>query len=111
MFHEPPHSVQKPRPAPPFLQRAPSQRALFLSVRLLLICAFANPLVTQAKNPPDTTPDKATRASHAANKKKSVNKLTYQRSSSEESPAERDRRMFRECKGMHNAGACRGYTR
>lgn len=44
-------------------------------------------------------------------KKREVNKVTYQRSSSEESTAERDRRMYRECKGMHNAGACRGYTR
>ena len=44
-------------------------------------------------------------------KKKGVTKVTYQRSSSEESTAERDRRMYRECKGLHNAGACRGYTR
>ena len=43
-------------------------------------------------------------------KKKGASKVTYQRSSSEESSAERDRRMYRECKGMHNAGACRGYT-
>lgn len=44
-------------------------------------------------------------------KKKGVSKITYQRSTSEESTAERDRRLYRECKGMHNAGACRGYTR
>lgn len=44
-------------------------------------------------------------------KKKGVSKITYQRSTSEESSAERDRRLYRECKGMHNAGACRGYTR
>lgn len=44
-------------------------------------------------------------------KKKGVTKVTYQRSSSEESRSERDRRMYRECKGMHNAGACLGYTR
>lgn len=50
-------------------------------------------------------------ATDAAAKKKGVSKVTYQRSSSEESRAERDRRMYRECKGMHNAGACRGYTR
>ena len=29
---------------------------------------------------------------------------------SEESSAERDRRLFRECKGRVNAGACAGYT-
>ena len=54
--------------------------------------------------------DKSTTANAPA-KKKGVNKVTYQRSSSEETTAERDRRMYRECKGMHNAGACRGYTR
>lgn len=43
--------------------------------------------------------------------KKGVTKITYQRSSSEETAAQRDRRMYRECKGMHNAGACLGYTR
>lgn len=32
-------------------------------------------------------------------------------SSAEETSAERDRRLYRECKGMHNAGACLGYTR
>lgn len=50
---------------------------------------------------------------HAAHqtKNKGAKKVTYQRSSSEESSAEHDRRMARECKGLHNAGACRGYTR
>ena len=43
--------------------------------------------------------------------KKGTTKVTSQRSSSEESRTERDRRLYRECKGMHNAGACLGYTR
>jgi len=34
-----------------------------------------------------------------------------QRSSSEETRAERERRLLRECRGMPNAGACLGYTR
>lgn len=54
---------------------------------------------------------RATATSQSDVRKKTVNKVTYQRSSSEETPAQRDRRMYRECKGMHNAGACRGYTR
>ena len=37
--------------------------------------------------------------------------VKFHKAPSEESPAERDRRMYRECKGLHNAGACRGYTR
>lgn len=38
-------------------------------------------------------------------------KVQYTRSSSEESRAERDRRLLRECRGKNNAGACLGYTR
>ncbi|ART54550.1 hypothetical protein CBP36_13970 [Acidovorax carolinensis] len=49
-------------------------------------------------------------ASPAAKKKGSV-KVKHQRSPSEESTAERDRRLYRECKGLPNAGACLGYTR
>ena len=61
-----------------------------------------------------TSGDKPTGAMNSPaspSKKKGPRKVTYQRSSSEESPAERDRRMTRECRGLHNAGACRGYTR
>lgn len=31
--------------------------------------------------------------------------------SSDERPADRDRRLLRECRGRPNAGACLGYTR
>ena len=64
---------------------------------------LASPDLANAKRSASNTHDSA--------KKKGVTKTTYQRSSSEETTAERDRRMYRECKGMHNAGACRGYTR
>lgn len=37
-------------------------------------------------------------------------KIQNVRSSSEETPAERDRRLYRECQGRPNAGACAGYT-
>ena len=43
--------------------------------------------------------------------RKGVSKITYHLSPSEETPAQRDKRLKRECKGMHNAGACLGYTR
>ena len=43
--------------------------------------------------------------------RKGVSKITYHRSPSEETPAQRDKRLKRECNGMHNAGACLGYTR
>jgi len=48
-------------------------------------------------------------ASHAASGKGS--KANSRPSSSEESRAERERRLLRECHGMPDAGACRGYTR
>lgn len=76
-----------------------------------LLCVFANPLVVEAKGPSDGSPAKESRTGHTKSKKTGANKLAYQRSPAEETPAEHDRRMFRECKGMHNAGACRGYTR
>ena len=43
-------------------------------------------------------------------KKPAKVKVKRQRSSSAETPAERDRRLLRECKGLPNAGACRGYA-
>ena len=49
-------------------------------------------------------------ASEPAKKNGSV-KVKHQRSPSEESTAERDRRLYRECKGLPNAGACLGYAR
>ena len=76
---------------------------LAASIALGLIAAPSAALAKRTSDKPATT--------NAPAKKKGVNKVTYQRSSSEETTAERDRRMYRECKGMHNAGACRGYTR
>ena len=55
---------------------------------------------------------------HAARKKtkqdtsaSAKTKVKHHRSTSEETTAERDRRMYRECWGRPNAGACLGYTR
>lgn len=48
--------------------------------------------------------------SEQTNTSKKKTSAKHQSSPSEETPAERDRRLFRECKGMPNAGACRGYT-
>ncbi|WP_313071000.1 hypothetical protein [Melaminivora sp.] len=38
-------------------------------------------------------------------------KVRQQQHNSQESAAERDRRLYRECQGKPNAGACLGYTR
>lgn len=80
--------------------------AVFLAMSLL----FCTDAALAKEKSGNATSEKST-TDRSATKKKSVSKVTYQRSASEESPAQRDRRLFRECKGMHNAGACRGYTR
>jgi len=48
----------------------------------------------------------------ATKKKKTSNavRIKNSRNDSGETTAERDRRLYRECKGLPNAGACRGYT-
>lgn len=84
---------------------APSRLAALLTIGLSL-CLLSAPGTAEA------TQSKRSKANTSASvKKKGVTKVTYQRSTSEESPSERDRRLYRECKGMHNAGACLGYTR
>ena len=80
---------------------------LLISTCTIALSALAFPATTQAKS---SAVDKNASTSTPA-KKKGVSKVTYQRSASEETRSERDRRMYRECKGMHNAGACKGYTR
>ena len=77
-------------------------------ITALLATCLALALLT---SPGTANAKRSTSSTHEGAKKKGVTKITYQRSSSEETTAERDRRMYRECKGMHNAGACRGYTR
>ncbi|MGP1664821.1 MAG: hypothetical protein ACTS5I_02665 [Rhodanobacter sp.] len=74
----------------------------------LLWCALAQPQEAHAKKPAG---HKAT-ASQTKHAKGAVKvKGTATRSPSEESRAERERRLFRECRGMHDAGACKGFTR
>jgi hypothetical protein len=73
---------------------------------VLALCLLATSSNADAKQSKRSKPGTSESA-----KKKGVTKVTYQRSASEESRSERDRRMHRECKGMHNAGACLGYTR
>ena len=84
----------------------PHQRIGALLTIGLALCLLATAGNADAKQSQRSKPGTSESA-----KKKGVTKVTYQRSSSEETTAERDRRMYRECKGMHNAGACRGYTR
>ncbi|CAM4075403.1 PsiF repeat-containing protein [Comamonas aquatilis] len=57
------------------------------------------------------TPQAQAASTNKAEKRQSGRiKIQNIRSSSEETPAERDRRLYRECQGRPNAGACAGYT-
>ena len=52
---------------------------------------------------------KKTRAT--STKKSNAVKIKPTRNDSSETPAERDKRLFRECQGLPNAGVCLGYNR
>ena len=83
--------------------RTTKSRAVLTALLASLLWLLATPAAIAKEDPSEKPP--------ATAKKRSVNKITYQRSSSEESRAERDRRLYRECKGLPNAGACLGYAR
>ncbi len=72
---------------------------------MLALCLGLHPGASQA-----TTKNVTQGAHGAVSKKKKSTKVKQERSSSEESRSDRDRRLYRECKGRANAGACLGYT-
>lgn len=76
---------------------------LFMTTGMLALPAHAYGAGNKANSTQQTTDAKA--------KKKGSIKVKNQRSSSEESPRDRDRRLTRECRGAPNAGACLGYAR
>lgn len=74
---------------------------------LIFLAALGTPnaahLKTQAEKGPNTT-----KSTSGFTKKQA--RAKQPKSSSEESRADRDRRLKRECRGRNNAGACLGYT-
>jgi hypothetical protein len=89
-------------------------RATPLYLALLLAAALAAPVqaATPASpatagtlSPPETPPKPA----KAKKKTTKTNTVKYEKGSAE-STSERDRRLYRECKGRPNAGACLGYA-
>ena len=87
-------------------------RHLLLLAHSAAIALLACALTTNghAKQKTKTSSSKPhTEITQEAKSKKTA--VKQRKSSAEESPAERDRRLKRECKGRHNAGACLGYTR
>lgn len=90
------------------LSEMPRRRALTLA----LFAIVAAPLAALAQDAslPKKKKKKSPGQVAAAGGAKPVGKTTFSRGS-EESTAERDRRLYRECQGRPNAGACAGYAR
>lgn len=84
---------------------APARLASAITAAALLSFLWA-PLVSHASKSkhPNTNATQKSKAKGSA-------KVTYRPSPSEESRAERERRLYRECRGLPDAGACRGFTR
>lgn len=84
---------------------------------VVLAAVLVNTALAQAQSPVPADPPAATKTKKKAVKKKAANKpvnpvgkAKFLRGS-EESTAERNARLKRECKGGVNAGACAGFTR
>lgn len=79
-----------------------TSRTLLGAALLVLACAFASSPVLAAKN-----------GEGKSTSKRQSNRIKIQntRSNSEETSAERDKRLSRECRGRPNGGACLGYAK
>ena len=86
-------------------QTSPRAGSASLLLLVLALCLTPLPGTSHA-----TTKDSTKSVHGEVSKKKKSTKVKQARSSSEESRSERDRRLYRECKGRANAGACLGYT-
>jgi hypothetical protein len=82
-----------------------------IATHTLVACAMT--LCLQATHTAHAAPAKQEASSNPARpaKKSRSVKIKHQQNHSGESSAERDRRLYRECQGLPNAGACLGYTR
>jgi hypothetical protein len=80
------------------LSRQRARRALLLALGAGLVAFTAFAAAAGAKEPPKS-----------AKPRKPSTKIKFEKDSSE-STAERDRRLWRECQGRPNAGACLGYA-
>ena len=87
-----------------------TQVALHKTTAPLLLCMLALCLGLHPGVSRSTTKNAAQNSHSELSKKKKSTKVKQERSSSEESRSDRDRRLYRECKGRANAGACLGYT-
>ncbi|EED69009.1 hypothetical protein [Comamonas testosteroni] len=78
---------------------------------LAQVCSAALTALAFASLPALAANADGERSHKAAKKRSNKVKIQHTRSSSEETTAERDRRLYRECQGRPNSGACAGYAR
>ena len=88
-----------------------------MTIRTLLSCLAAALALSCLSAPAQAAPSDTGAATQTAKKKKPsaakktpTHSVKFLKSPSEERPAERERRLKRECKGRPNAGACLGYA-
>ncbi|QXL85951.1 hypothetical protein [Comamonas sp. NLF-1-9] len=99
--------MPRPAPARPRLP-APALRA---ALRGLTLAIAATSLLALAPGAQGASKNKkAASATHAPAKKRST-RVKPSQNHSGESTAEREKRLYRECQGMPNAGACLGYAK
>jgi len=96
--------------SPAVIQRitvtAPTKIASRLAWGVLALC-LCTATATQASS---SKKSQAQGAAATTPKRSKAVRVRHQQNNSGESTAERDRRLYRECKGRPNAGACLGYT-
>ena len=98
------HYTTLPSPTAPTARRPLLSAVLCACIALCLFSTVSEAHAARKKTKQDTS-------ASAKTKTKTKTTVKYRRSPSEETTAERDRRMYRECWGRPNAGACLGYTR
>jgi len=91
-------------------ERCSSRSALFALCFALSLSALPQAALAASKKSNSGDATTSVNNTRTAGKKKHKVHTTHLRSPSEETTAERDRRLYRECRGMPNAGACLGYT-
>ena len=79
-------------------------------VILIALAALVMAILMTAPAHAESGKSKKPAAAEKTAKKKKGSAPKFVNSSSQETTAERDRRLYRECKGRPNAGACSGYA-
>ena len=85
-------------------------RSLLCLATALALAGVAVPAAAAAKSDTAATSPVKKKGAKKASHKKAGHAAKVVKSPSEETRAERERRLLRECKGRPNAGACLGYA-